>query len=59
VFKAAKPKLANICHVLLLGTASDDDVMVATRRAYTGRVEMGTDLAVIEITDKINILHLH
>jgi len=59
VFKAAKPKLAIYCHVLLLGTVSDDDVMAATRRAYAGRVEMGTDLTVIEITDKVNVLHLH
>jgi ribonuclease Z len=59
VFKAAKPKLAIYCHVLLLGAVSADDVMSATRRTYTGRVEMGTDLTVIEITDGINVRHLN
>jgi len=34
---------------------SDDDVMAATRKAYSGRVEMGTDLTVIEIGDTISV----
>jgi ribonuclease Z len=55
VFTATKPKLAIYSHVILFGGASDDDVMSATRKAYPGRVEMGTDLTVIEIGDGINV----
>jgi len=55
VFAAAKPKLAAYSHVILFGSASDNDVMAATRKAYTGRAEMGTDLTVIEIGDNITV----
>jgi ribonuclease Z len=55
VFTATTPKLAIYSHVILFGGASDDDVMSATRKAYPGRVEMGTDLTVIEIGDGINV----
>jgi ribonuclease Z len=55
VFAATKPKLAIYSHVILFGGASDDDVMSATRKAYSGRVEMGTDLSVIEIGDNITV----
>ena len=54
VFTATKPKLAIYSHVVLYGV-SDDDVMAATRKVYSGRVEMGTDLTVIEIADNINV----
>ena len=52
VFAAAKPKLAIYSHLILFG-ASADDVMAATRKTYGGRVEMGTDLTVIEAGDNI------
>ena len=55
VFAAAKPRLAIYSHVILFGSASDNDVMAATRKAYTGRVEMGKDLTVIEISDNITV----
>jgi ribonuclease Z len=54
VFAAAKPKLAIYSHLLLFGV-SDDDVMAATRKVYDGRVEMGTDLTVIELGDVISV----
>jgi ribonuclease Z len=55
VFAAAKPKLAIYSHVILFGRASDEDVIAATRKVYDGRVEMGTDLTVIEVGDTITI----
>ena len=41
--------------MILFGGASDDDVISATHKTYPGRVEMGTDLTVIEIGDDINV----
>lgn len=58
VFSAVKPRLALYTHVLLLGTASDDDVMSATRKLYPGRVEMGTDLTEINIGSSVEVRHL-
>ena len=54
VFAATKPKLAIYSHLILFG-ASADDVVAATQKVYSGRVEMGTDLTVIEIGDGINV----
>jgi ribonuclease Z len=54
VFAATKPKLAIYSHLILFG-ASADDVVAATQKGYSGRVEMGTDLTVIEVGDSINI----
>jgi ribonuclease BN (tRNA processing enzyme) len=54
VFAAAKPKLAIDSHLILFG-ASDDDVLAATRKAYSGRVALGTDLTVIEVGDNISV----
>jgi ribonuclease Z len=54
VFAAAKPKLAMFSHLILFGTFADD-VVSATRKLYDGRVEMGTDLTVIELGDRINV----
>lgn len=58
VFNTVKPRLALYTHVLLLGSASDDDVMSATRKLYPGRVEMGTDLTEINIGSGIDVRHL-
>jgi ribonuclease Z len=54
VFAAAKPKLAIYSHLILFG-ASADDLVAATQKVYGGRVEMGTDLTVIEVGDTISI----
>jgi ribonuclease Z len=56
VFAATKPKLAIYSHLILFG-ASADDVLAATRKVYQGRVEMGTDLTVIEVGDSISVRH--
>lgn len=56
VFAATKPRLAIYSHVILFG-ASDADVVAATQKVYTGRVEMGTDLTVVEVGDNIDIRH--
>ena len=53
VFEATKPRLAIYSHVLLLGSASDEAVMATTRAGYSGRVEMGVDLTVIDVADTI------
>jgi len=58
VFNAVNPRLALYTHVLLLGRASDDDVMSATHKLYPGRVEMGTDLTEINIGGSIEVRHL-
>jgi ribonuclease Z len=54
VFAATKPKLAVYSHLILFGV-SDDDILAATRKAYGGRVEVGTDLTVIEIADSVEV----
>jgi len=56
VFAATKPKLAIYSHVILFDGVSDDDVLSATRKTYTGRVEMGADLTVIEIGNAVSVL---
>jgi ribonuclease Z len=54
VFAATKPKLAIYSHLILFG-ASADDIVAATQKGYSGRVEMGTDLTVIEVGDSITV----
>jgi len=54
VFAAAKPKLAIFNHLIPFG-ASAADALAATQKIYSGRVEMGTDLTVIEVGDTISI----
>lgn len=54
VFAATKPKLAIYSHLILFG-ASADDVVAVTQKAYAGRVEMGTDLTVIEVGESITV----
>jgi ribonuclease Z len=58
VFNVTKPQLAIYSHVILLGTASDDDVIAATKAKYSGRVEMGHDLTTVEIGDRVSLRRL-
>jgi ribonuclease Z len=54
VFSRTTPKLAVYSHVIL-PTATEQDVMPQTRKTYAGRVEMGEDLMVIEVGEKIEV----
>jgi ribonuclease Z len=54
VFAATKPKLAIYSHLILFGSSAAD-ALTATQKVYGGRVEMGTDLTVIEVGDSINV----
>jgi ribonuclease Z len=54
VFSRTTPKLAVYSHIIL-PTATEQDVMPQTRKTYAGRVEMGEDLMVIEVGEKIEV----
>jgi ribonuclease Z len=54
VFTRAKPKLAVYSHICL-PTALEQDLLPATRRTYAGPLELGEDLMVIEVGDRINV----
>jgi ribonuclease Z len=54
VFAATKPKLAIYSHLVLFG-GSLDEVVAATQKVYSGRVEMGADLTVIEVGESVNV----
>jgi ribonuclease Z len=54
IFARTKPRLAVYSHVGQPG-ATEQDVIPATREKYTGRVELGEDLMVIEIGDTVEV----
>jgi ribonuclease Z len=54
-FKQARPYLAVYSHVVLLGSATEDDVMRRTHEGYRGSVQMGQDLMVIEIQNEVQV----
>jgi len=54
VFARAKPKLAVYSHICL-PTASEQDLLPPTRKTYGGPLELGEDLMVIEVGDKIEV----
>ncbi len=51
VFNRVKPKLAVYSHIL----GKDTDILAATRRSYSGPVEVGEDLMTIDIGDRVEI----
>jgi ribonuclease Z len=53
VFSRVKPKLAVYNHLLLFGGARAEDLVPATRKKYSGPLEVGEDLMRIEITDNV------
>jgi ribonuclease Z len=54
VFTRAKPKLAVYSHICM-PTALEEDVLPPTRRTYSGPLELGEDLMVIEVGDRITV----
>ena len=54
VFSRAKPKLAVYSHIVL-PSATEQDLIPPTRKTYSGPVELGEDLMVIEVGPTITI----
>ena len=54
VFSRTKPKLAVYSHIVL-PTATEQDLIPPTRKTYAGPLELGEDLMVIEVGEKITI----
>jgi ribonuclease Z len=54
VFARTKPKLAVYSHICM-PTALEQDLLPPTRRTYAGPLELGEDLMVIEVGDRINV----
>lgn len=54
VFSRVKPRLAVYSHILL-PTATEQDVIPSTRTTYSGPLELGEDLMVIEVGNKIEV----
>jgi ribonuclease Z len=54
LFSRVKPKLAVYSHIVR-PSATEQDLIPPTRRTYAGPLELGEDLMVIEIGDKITV----
>jgi ribonuclease Z len=54
VFSKVKPRLAVYSHILL-PTATEDDLIPSTRKTYSGPLEVGEDLMVVEVGNKIEV----
>lgn len=54
VFSRAKPKLAVYSHIVL-PTATEQDLIPPTRKTYAGPLELGEDLMVIEVGEKMEV----
>ena len=54
VFARAKPKLAVYSHICM-PTASEQDLLSATRKTYNGPLEVGEDLMAIEVGEKTTV----
>lgn len=54
VFARTKPRLAVYSHIAR-PTATEQDLIVPTRKNYAGPFEIGEDLMVIEVSDKITV----
>jgi ribonuclease Z len=54
VFRAARPYLAVLSQVILLGT-SEADVMRRIRAHYPGALEMGRDLLIVEVENEVQL----
>lgn len=54
VFARAKPKLAVYSHICM-PTATEQDLLPATRKTYTGPLQLGEDLMVIDVGDTVSV----
>jgi ribonuclease Z len=54
VFARTKPKLAVYSHIVL-PNATEQDLIPATRKTYSGPLELGEDLMVIEVGEKVEV----
>ena len=54
VFSRTKPKLAVYSHIVL-PTATEQDLIPSTRRTYSGPLEVGEDLMVITVGEKVEV----
>jgi len=54
VFTRTKPKLAVYSHICM-PTATDQELLVPTRRTYTGPLEIGEDLLAIDVGERIEV----
>lgn len=52
IFSRTKPKLAVYSHIVL-PTATEQDLIPPTRKTYAGPLELGEDLMVIEVGEKV------
>ena len=55
VFARVKPRLAVFSHIVLLGDVHASDIVALAHKTYAGRVEMGQDLMVIEVGDRVTV----
>ena len=54
MFARVKPKLAVYSHICM-PSATEQDLIPATRKAYAGRLELGEDLMVIDVGESIGV----
>jgi len=54
VFARAKPRLAVYSHIVL-PNATEQDLIPPTRKTYSGPLELGEDLMVIEVGEKVEV----
>jgi ribonuclease Z len=54
VFSRTKPKLAVYSHIVL-PTATEQDLLPSTRKTYSGPLELGEDLMVITVGEKVEV----
>jgi ribonuclease Z len=55
VFRRVNPRLAIYSHIILQNGATEEQVIAATKRSYSGRVEMASDLMIIDVGADIRL----
>ncbi len=53
IIDADGPKLAVYTHILLFGPFKDEDLIPATRKIYSGLLEVGENLMRIDVGEKV------